>query len=35
MTDNPPTLYCTNHPQTETSLRCNRCDKPICTKCAV
>jgi len=35
MTDNPPTLYCTNHPQTETSLRCNRCEKPICTKCAV
>jgi hypothetical protein len=35
MTDAPPTLYCANHPQTPTSLRCNRCDKPICTKCAV
>jgi len=32
MTD---TLYCANHPQTETMLRCNRCEKPICTKCAV
>jgi hypothetical protein len=29
------TLYCANHPDTPTSLRCNRCDKPICTKCAV
>ena len=32
MTD---TLYCANHPQTETMLRCNRCEKPICSKCAV
>ncbi len=31
MTD---TLYCENHPQTETMLRCNRCEKLICTKCA-
>jgi hypothetical protein len=31
----PPTLYCANHPQRETSLRCNRCDKPICPECAV
>jgi hypothetical protein len=30
----PPTLYCANHPQTETTLRCNRCEKPICVKCA-
>ncbi len=29
------TLYCANHPQTETQLRCNKCGKPICTKCAV
>ena len=29
------TLYCANHPQTETMLRCNRCEKPICSKCAV
>ncbi len=30
-----PTLYCANHPTVETSLRCNRCEKPICAKCAV
>jgi hypothetical protein len=29
------TLYCVNHPQTETGLRCNRCERPICTRCAV
>jgi hypothetical protein len=29
------TLFCANHPDTPTSLRCNRCEKPICTKCAV
>ncbi|MCC7360437.1 MAG: hypothetical protein IT317_13225 [Anaerolineales bacterium] len=29
------TLYCANHPQTSTALRCNKCNKPICTKCAV
>jgi tetratricopeptide (TPR) repeat protein len=28
-------LYCANHPQVETMLRCNRCSKPICTRCAV
>ncbi len=32
MTD---TLYCANHPDRETMLRCNRCDKPICNECAV
>ena len=32
MTDS---LYCANHPDTETMLRCNRCEKPICGKCAV
>ena len=30
-----PILYCANHPTTETTLRCNRCEKPICAKCAV
>jgi hypothetical protein len=30
-----PTLYCANHPDRETLLRCNRCDKPICLDCAV
>lgn len=28
-------LYCINHPQTETYLRCNKCGAPICIKCAV
>jgi tetratricopeptide (TPR) repeat protein len=28
-------LYCANHPNVETVLRCNRCGKPICTRCAV
>lgn len=28
-------LYCANHPTVETTLRCNRCEKPICAKCAV
>ena len=38
MTDAAPhaeTLYCANHPTTETSLRCNKCGKPICPRCAV
>lgn len=34
MTDEP-VLYCANHPNVETTLRCNRCEKPICTRCAV
>ncbi len=25
--------FCTNHPQTETLLRCNKCDRPMCIKC--
>lgn len=29
------TVYCANHPDVETLLRCNRCGKPICLKCAV
>ena len=28
-------LFCYRHPNTETSLRCNRCGQPICAKCAV
>jgi tetratricopeptide (TPR) repeat protein len=28
-------LYCANHPDRETMLRCNRCSKLICTHCAV
>ena len=27
-------MYCYAHPQRETLLRCNRCEKPICIKCA-
>jgi hypothetical protein len=27
-------MYCANHPDVETLLRCNRCGKPICLKCA-
>jgi len=34
MTDSD-TLYCANHPDRETFLRCNRCEKPICVQCAV
>lgn len=30
-----PKLYCYNHPQRETMLRCNRCERPICNECAV
>ncbi|OGO14974.1 MAG: hypothetical protein A2Y93_08000 [Chloroflexi bacterium RBG_13_68_17] len=28
-------LTCANHPGRETTLRCNRCEKPICSQCAV
>ena len=28
-------LHCVNHPKRETSLRCNRCERPICPACAV
>jgi hypothetical protein len=28
-------LTCANHPEVETTLRCSRCEKPICVKCAV
>ena len=28
-------LYCINHPNVETLLRCNRCGKPYCTRCLV
>lgn len=28
-------IYCYAHPTRETSLRCKRCDNPICTSCAV
>ncbi len=28
------TLFCTVHPTIETSLRCNKCGRPMCVKCA-
>jgi len=34
MSDNE-VLYCVNHPNVETRLRCNKCGNPICPKCAV
>jgi hypothetical protein len=27
--------YCANHPGVETTLHCNKCGKPICSRCAV
>jgi MFS family permease len=27
-------MFCANHPDAETYLRCNKCGKPICLKCA-
>lgn len=29
------TLYCTVHPDRETTLRCNKCGRPMCAQCAV
>ncbi|MBI9044461.1 MAG: hypothetical protein JEZ06_08250 [Anaerolineaceae bacterium] len=31
--DEVAVMYCTYHPDRETMLRCNRCEKPICTSC--
>ena len=28
-------LYCINHPNRETLLRCNQCEQPICAQCAI
>lgn len=28
-------VYCAEHPRVETHLRCNKCGRPICTRCAV
>ncbi|MBP7227877.1 MAG: B-box zinc finger protein [Longilinea sp.] len=38
MTENsgePLVMHCVNHPDRETLLRCNRCEQPICSQCAV
>ncbi len=32
---NASALYCKNHADRETSLRCNRCNEPICSECAI
>ena len=29
------TLYCYVHPNRETALRCNHCNRPICADCAI
>lgn len=34
MPEQSTSLTCTFHPKRETKLRCNRCDRPICVKCA-
>jgi len=34
MSETEYTLTCAFHPNRETQLRCNRCNKPICIKCA-
>jgi hypothetical protein len=31
----PGALYCTNHPERETVLRCSKCSQPICPQCGV
>lgn len=28
-------VYCINHPDRETGLRCHRCERPICYQCAI
>jgi hypothetical protein len=35
MIDPTVPIFCANHPAVETSLRCNKCGKPICAKCAI
>ena len=35
MIDSTAPIYCANHPGVETTLRCNKCGKPICAKCAI
>lgn len=35
MTDNTIATVCYVHPNRETGLRCNQCERPICTSCAI
>lgn len=34
-TETQAPLYCANHPNVETYLRCAKCEKPICARCRV
>ena len=34
-TEEPEQLYCYGHPKEPTRLRCSRCDRPICGRCAI
>ncbi len=34
-TNNSDALTCYRHPDRETLLRCNKCDRPICSSCAI
>lgn len=34
-TDSSEEMYCYGHPKTPTRLRCSRCDRPICGRCAI
>ncbi|HJX37703.1 MAG TPA: B-box zinc finger protein [Anaerolineae bacterium] len=31
----PESMFCVNHPDRQTLLRCGKCGRPICTQCAV
>lgn len=33
MTEGYPPVYCYRHPNREATIRCTRCDRPICTEC--
>ncbi|CAN5668808.1 rhomboid family intramembrane serine protease [soil metagenome] len=33
--DGSEVTYCSGHPDTPTKLRCSRCDRPICGRCAI
>jgi hypothetical protein len=35
LSDESSSLRCARHPNTETVLRCGRCDTPICTRCMI
>lgn len=35
MTEETKVMYCANHPNVETLLRCSKCGKPICAQCGI